>query len=232
MWLAPEQPDPTYLSDDEAVDITPTETGCLVVQPVDQRSGLQKTLEITLDQKQARVEILHGITNHADDPITGSFWAITQFKLGGHALMPLNNTLTDNNPTLPNRSIILWPYTDFNNPNITWGNELVAIRAQTDEPLKIGTAGTRGWLAYWYQGTLFIKYSAYVPNAEYWGYGSTLECYCNHQFLELETLAPITTLQPGETGYHTETWHIFPDVEWDKNIPNTVNFIESHLQTV
>jgi len=38
------------------------------------------------------------------------------------------------------------------------------------------------------------------------------ECYCNPHFLELETMGPRTTLAPGESVSHRETWVVHPDV--------------------
>ena len=33
-----------------------------------------------------------------------------------------------------------------------------------------------------------------------------------YQFIELETLGPITEIQPGETVAHIETWEVYPDL--------------------
>jgi hypothetical protein len=35
------------------------------------------------------------------------------------------------------------------------------------------------------------------------------EIYCNDQFVELESLAPLTKLSPGEAVTHVETWELF-----------------------
>jgi hypothetical protein len=93
--------------------------------------------------------------------------------------------------------------------------------------LKIGFPNPRGWLAYWWSGTLFVKRAAYDIKSEYYDFGSSSECYCSDGFLELETLGPKTTLKPGEATVHLETWELYTDVEWPDNLGELVDFIEN-----
>jgi len=58
-------------------------------------------------------------------------------------------------------------------------------------------------------GNLFVKRAEYQANAVYYDFGSSSECYCCDSFLELETLAPITRLQPGAAVTHNETWELY-----------------------
>jgi hypothetical protein len=77
----------------------------------------------------------------------------------------------------------------------------------------VGFPNPRGWLAYWLNGTLFVKHAEYNPQSEYYDYGSSSESYCNDKFLELETLAPIGTIAPGATATHIETWNLYKNIE-------------------
>jgi hypothetical protein len=61
---------------------------------------------------------------------------------------------------------------------------------------------------------LFVKRAAFDPHALYYDFNSSSECYCNHQFIELETLAPISMLEPGASVTHTETWELFANVDF------------------
>lgn len=48
--------------------------------------------------------------------------------------------------------------------------------------------------------------------------GSSFEIFTNERFLELETLGPMRTLQPGESMEHVETWSLHRPVaveRWD-----------------
>jgi hypothetical protein len=42
--------------------------------------------------------------------------------------------------------------------------------------------------------------------------GSSSECYCGPDFLELETLAPRTFIPAGEAVIYQETWRVFEDL--------------------
>ena len=208
LWRAPEDLTLTYFPDDDPVDITPLEQGLQIVQPPDP-AGLQKSIALHLEG--ATVTLTHTLTNHSPTPIVCAPWAITQFKPGGVAILP---QVTDNTGLLPNRQIALWPYTDICSPHIVWGNQYILVQANVpDGALKLGFPSPRGWLAYWREGTLFVKKAAFDPQATYLDYGSSSECYCNDQFLELETLGGVTTLTEGASATHVETWEVYGDVE-------------------
>ena len=51
-----------------------------------------------------------------------------------------------------------------------------------------------------------------VAGARYPDLGCTVETFTNADMLEVETLGPLTTLQPGESLEHVETWHLFRNV--------------------
>lgn len=231
LWHAPEQPSRTYIPDDAPVEIIPKGNGIQIKQAVEPDTAIQKTWDIQLAENAARVEIEHTLTNAGLWPLTCAPWAITQMRPGGTALLPQNLGLLEDNPTLPNRPITLWPYTDINSPHISWGNDLILVQAAMKEGmLKIGFPNPRGWLAYWLDGTLFIKRSVYDPAAAYFDFGSSSECYCNDQFLELETLGPITTLKPGKSVSHIETWEIKPGVPWTDGLRDLINLIEEPIR--
>ena len=43
--------------------------------------------------------------------------------------------------------------------------------------------------------------------------GCNAEVYMTYNYVELETLSPMATLEPGQSTGHTETWEIYPAVE-------------------
>ena len=208
LWHAPEEPVHTYLPDDFPVDIFPTKDGLSVTQKEGQ-GGMQKSMEICLSGYPRRVVITHRLTNRGLEDVTCAPWAITQLKPGGVAILPQTREDTG---LLPNRLLALWSYADMSNPNLYWGRNYILLQANMDAPFKVGFPNPRGWLAYWSNGMLFVKHAAYDARAGYFDFGSSSECYCNDQFLELETLAPKGTLAPGETATHTEVWDLYEDV--------------------
>jgi len=226
LWHAPEDPRRTYLPDDDPVEITPYENGLKVIKKPENETGIQKEIEIQLAGENS-ISVTHTLTNAGFWPVTCAPWAITQVKPGGVAILPQNQELWDQNPTLPNRPLVLWPYTDINSPHIEWGNQAILIRADmVVGHLKIGFPNPRGWLAYWRSGTLYVKRAAFDSQAEYYDFGSSSECYCKDVFLELETLGPKTTLRPGESTRHSETWELYSGIRWPENLDDLVQLIE------
>ncbi len=211
LWHAPESMPRTYWLDNDPVEILRTENSLSVMQQVEAETGIEKSMRISMDKNKPRVVIHHTLTNRGMWSVECAPWAITQFKMGGAAILPQSCKQTD---LLPNRSLVFWPYTNLANPHVIWGNEYILIRAEIQPPFKIGFPNPRGWLGYWLNGTLFVKRAEYDPQAAYYDCGSSSECYCNHQFLELETLAPVGRLEPGASITHIETWELYGDVKF------------------
>jgi hypothetical protein len=102
-------------------------------------------------------------------------------------------------------------------PHVTWGKTCILLRAEKQSAFKVGFPNPRGWLGYWLEGNLFVKRAAYDARAEYTDFGSSSECYCNDEFIELETLGPIQTLRPGDTAMHVENWELFHNIDHPAN---------------
>lgn len=224
--FAPEDPIITYLPDDDPVNAEAFENGVRITQGVEPKTSIQKELEIRLIDDKNEVEVRHRITNHGDKELTLAPWAITQLRPGGIGILPLYGGGTPDNPTLPDRSIVLWPYTDIGSKHITWGNQQILVHANMEDgSLKFGFTNSVGWLAYWFDGTLFVKRAEFDPQAAYFDFGSSSECYCNPSFIELETLAPITKLASGESVEHVELWQVYEDVAWDDDLKGILSLL-------
>lgn len=206
LWHAPEHMPRTYVIDDSPVEIDPVPNGLVIRQPVEAETGIQKTILLELEGNISRLAVTHTLTNQGLWAVECAPWAITQLKTGGLAILPQADAGTG---LLPNRSLVLWPYTDMSNENVTWGRQYVLLHARMKSPFKIGFPNPRGWLAYWQQGVLFVKRAGYQAQASYGDFGSSSECYCNNQFIELETIAPLGLLQPGESLTHLERWELY-----------------------
>lgn len=211
LWHAPEDMPRTYALDNQPVEIIQTEKSLSVMQQVEAETQIEKSMRIMLVEEKPRVVIHHTLTNRGLWAVECAPWAITQFKTGGMAILPQSREQHD---LLPTRSLSLWSYTDFTSPHVMWGNEYILVRAEMQTPFKVGFPNLRGWQAYWLDNTLFVKRAEYNKQAAYYDFGSSSECYCNRQFLELETLAPIGRLEPGASVTHIETWELYADVEF------------------
>ena len=215
LWYAPEAPEITYLPDDELVQLKTIEDGLMAIQPVEAKTGIQKSLKIRLPNEDPIVIVDHRLTNKGDDIIACAPWAITQLKVGGTAILPQNTAINDLNGLQPNRSVGLWPYTDVASSNIVWGNRYILINSTISEgALKVGFPNFRGWLAYYLEGYLFVKKAGHEVDGDYYDLGSSSQCYCNDRFIELETLGQKSMLVPGESIRHREVWELYQDVHF------------------
>ncbi|MCE9583469.1 MAG: DUF4380 domain-containing protein [Planctomycetes bacterium] len=216
-WVAPEVPEITYLPDDLPVLVEPIPGGFVMTAPA-QRAGIQKVMQVTLapesNSSEAVVFVNHVLTNTGTQALTCAPWAITQFKPGGSALLHPSRIPGDEAGLQADRRFSLWPYTDIRSPFIEWGNDCTVVHARMKSgSLKIGFE--TGVQRYFRDGTVFSK-SIHPLTAER---GSSCECYCNDRFLELETLAPSSTLQPGESASHREVWTVRTGVAIDDVMP-------------
>ena len=204
LWAAPEVADVTYVSDDVACQVELGE-GVVSVTGARDGAGLQKT--VTLREADGCLVVEHSLLNRGDTARRVAPWAITQLRLGGTAFCPL--------PPEPgrapqaDRSLVLWPYTDLTDSRFEWRPQVLVVRAEVGPQTKVGSGPAPRRLGYFLDGQLFAKD---VPPASdegvYADRGAVAQVYCNDTFLELETLGPLATLEPGEETTHLETWQI------------------------
>ncbi len=223
LWLSPEDAILSYDLEDGPVAIVPVENGLRIVRPADAESGIEKSIQVDLPDDTPRGIITHQLKNCGPKPVRYAAWAITQFRTGGTAILPMNAADTG---FLPNRNLALWPYSDPGNHNFQLGQRYILVNAAMQTPFKIGIANPAGWLAYWVDGVLFVKYAHYDTQAAYPDLGSSSECYCNSQFLELETLGPLQEIQPGDSVRHVETWQLFHAPARPENESDVLQLVE------
>lgn len=210
LWHAPEDRTRTYMPDDLPPLIEEIENGVRATQPLESITGIEKKICVTLPDERPRAVVEHKLTNRGIWPVELAPWAITQLKPGGLGILPQPTADTG---LLPNRRLAIWPYTNVKSPFIHWGDRFIFIEAKLEnDALKIGWANPSGWLAYAVDNTLFVKEAPYQADAAYFDYGSSSECYCGEAFIELETIGPRVTLQPGQSTSHREVWSLHAGV--------------------
>jgi hypothetical protein len=62
-------------------------------------------------------------------------------------------------------------------------------------------------------GVLFRKTFDVLAGLPHPDNNCNAEMYCGNQFIELESVAPLTKLQPGDSVSHTETWDILAGLD-------------------
>jgi len=204
LWAAPEVAQVTYVSDDRRCEVSEGEDTVTVTGAVDS-AGLQKA--VTIRESGGRLVVEHELVNRGEAARRVAPWAITQLRLGGVAICPLPPD--PEKAPQADRSLVLWPYTDLSDTRFGWRRDAVVLRAEAGPQIKVGTGPAPRRLGYFLDGQLFVKE---IPSARaeaaHADRGAVAQVYCNDRFLELESLGPLVTLEPGETAAHEETWRV------------------------
>ena len=205
LWVAPEVPSWTYEPDGTPVTATTMPDG-VRFETASGQVPVRKEVRVSIDGSQLVVD--HTLINERNRPVALAAWAITQLTPGGTGIIPLPRTPADPHGLQGNRLLVGWPYTDFADPLLGLGGDLITVEARRVSPAKLGIELRRGWLAYVSGSTAFVKRAAHYEGARYPDLGASAECYCNDVFLELETLSPTWELPPGEEVQHQERWEL------------------------
>jgi hypothetical protein len=208
LWRAPEDAAVTYVPDDDGVVVTPSDGGVDVVGPPDPE-GVVK--QITVRQRGDVTVVDHVLRNEGRDVVHTAPWAITQLAPGGTAVLPQPMGNADTDGLLPNRHVVWWPYSDPRAPELDEAVDALSVHASLrPSKFKLGQPNRRGWLAYEKDGQLFVKWAPVHRDADkYVDFDASVQCYRDERFLELETLGPLVTLEPGDEVRHRELWALF-----------------------
>lgn len=231
LWHAPEHPVRTYLPDNAPIEWH-WDGQLLLRQPTEPQTGIQK--EIVLTPNADTIRMCHRLINHNLWEVRLAAWALSVMRPGGVALIPQEPYRPHPDALLPVRSVALWAYTDMSDPRLQWGKHLIQVRQHphAPAPLKIGVSNTRGWAAYWWGETLFVKRYPHTPDADYPDLGCNTEVFTNATMLELETLSPLTTVPPEGVLEHTEQWSLHRVGALPAEEAVLVQAIESVLPTI
>lgn len=213
LWIAPENMPNSYTPDNSPVKyfFDGQINTIRLVQSVEMVTNTQKEITVTLDEKGSGVSINHKITNLNKREIEVAAWALTIMREDGEVLIP-NEPFAPYSAAnlLPVRNITVWSYTDFSDSRWQLDKEFIRLRvdALKTAPQKIGVFNKQGWIKYKLNDVIFTKRFSFQPDAVYPDMNSNTEIYTAGSFIEIETLAPIVRLAPGESTNHTEIWQL------------------------
>jgi hypothetical protein len=212
LWAAPEIPSVTYLPDHESVIVEPLENGLRLSHEDHYGVHYLRTIEVRLNPTAPKLTLTHTIQNLDVEPFTTAPWAVTMFRLGGRAYLPMTDGAIDGSEFTPNRSLILWPYTDLEDERLFISNTMVKIKAESrPEALKVGLFSNRGWTAIEFtEGWVLIKRFSVSQASDYTDNTANVQCYVRDQFIELETLGEFKRLESGESVSLVEEWELLP----------------------
>ncbi len=209
LWTSPEDLARSCFPDDRPVEIERSAQAITLHQPHASLEGLCKTMTIRLEPDQPVVHIEHTLGNRGERAVRLAAWGITQLALGGIAVLPQNFQPADSAGLLPNRNLVLWPYTRWADPRLQMGDDYIFVTgAPAEQACKIGYLNRMGWLGYARKTLWFTKHFQPVPEADLVDLNCNAEVYVKDRFIELETLSPVRLLHPGGEIVHHESWQL------------------------
>jgi len=208
LWVAPEQLATTWAPDNVPVKIEVRGEVLRATAPVEPATGLEKQITVKMPASGSAVEVLHRVKNTTAWTIELAPWALTMLAPGGTEVVGFPPRGKHPEVLLPTNPLVMWAYTDFSDPRWGFTKKYFILRQDPKraEPQKVGLFNPDTWAAYLLGSDLFIKRLKADPARTYPDFGCSFETFTNAEFLEMETLGPMTRLEPGASVEHLERW--------------------------
>lgn len=160
------------------------------------------------------VTVSHRITNHWLFNLEFAPWALTMMAQGGTAVSgfrPRSKHPTNLEATNP---LVMLAYTNLADPRWRFTKKYLTLRQGPNnrEAQKLGMFNKDTWAAYLVNNELFVKSTLADPDRAYPDFGCSFETFTNNDFLEIETLGPLTKVAPGQTVEQVEHWVLYRNV--------------------
>jgi hypothetical protein len=161
------------------------------------------------------VTVLHRITNRSFFALEYSVWALTMMAPGGIAITgfpPRGKHPANLEATNP---LVMWAYTNLSDKRWVFTKKYMALKQdpRISEAQKLGMFNPDTWGAYVLNGEAFIKRAHANSGETYPDFGCSFETFANNEFLEIETLGPLTKLPPGKAAEQSEHWSLHRGVK-------------------
>lgn len=210
LWKAPEDPIATWAPDNVPVEVTVHADGVTAREPVEPLTHLQKEITVSLAANGTDVTVTHRLANKGLFPLEFAPWALTQMAPGGVAITGFPPRGTHPQNLEATNPLVMWAYTDLSDKRWKFTRKYLMLRQDPNNPKaeKLGLFNPHTWGAYYLNGELFIK--QYQPDGTktYTDFGCSFETFTNNEFLEMETLGPMTKVAPGASVTHVERWSL------------------------
>jgi hypothetical protein len=216
IWFAPEDAKDTYALDNAPVKIDIQGDVVTLTQPVEPETGLEKQIVVKLAASGTNVEVVHRLSNRGKSARELAPWALTMMAQGGHGItgFPPRGTHPEQLP--PTNPLVMWAFSNLSDPRWKFTQKYMILRQDaknTGQPQKLGHFNVDTWGAYSLGSELFLKRYKADATKRYTDMGCSYETFTNQDFLELETLGPLTSLKPGQTVEHVERWSLHKGVK-------------------
>jgi hypothetical protein len=214
VWKAPEDPIASWAPDNCPVEVRITPTGLIAREPVEPFTSLQKEIEISMAPAGSRITVWHRIMNHSLFPLEIAPWALTMMAPGGllvSGFPPRGHHPANLEATNP---LVMWAYTNLTDARLKFTKNYLTLRQdpRNNDAQKLGMFNADTWAAYFLNGEAFVKRTKADLSKIYPDFGCSFETFTNSEFLEVETLGPMTKVAPGQTVELMEHWGLFRNV--------------------
>ena len=209
IWVGPEEPHYTYAADNSPVAVDASGDELIAAAPVDV-AGIQKQISVRLEPSGTGVTVRHRLVNKSRWPLRFAPWALTMMAPGGTAIALFPPRGTHPEHLAPSNPLVMWRFTNLSDPRWGFFEKYLTLRQdpERDHPEKLGLFRAPTVAAYLLDGDLFVKTFDPPATGDYPDMGSSFETFTNDLFLELETLGPVTEVQPDGFADHVETWRL------------------------
>ena len=209
LWIAPEEKPKTFFADSTAVTYVQEGDQHVFTSPLDPYHIVKEIRVRTIEGEVPSFEIEHRVYNHGVYPTELAPWGITVMAPGGECIFPQADLVPHSEQLLPIRPLVLWSYTQMQDPRWTWGNRVVRLKQTPDGgSQKAGAFVSQGIATYTNFGMTFVKRFAAIEAANYPDFGCNFEVYTRQDMLEVESLGPLTNVAPNCFVSHTEKWFL------------------------
>lgn len=207
-WHSPEVAPRTYSPDNASVEYSWNGKTLKLTQQLEPLTSIVKEIEITLKPDKNELEVLHRMINKSCWNVELAPWAISACAPGGQAIVPQEPYIYPADYLLPVRPVVLWAYTKMDDPRYQWGEKFILAKYDSNDgsETKIGVLNKQKWAAFFLENNLFLKTFAYDSTAIYPDFGCNNEIYINGNFMEVESLGPLSNIPPNGMVEHRENW--------------------------
>jgi hypothetical protein len=218
VWKAPEDPIATWALDNSPVSVKMTADGVIAQEPIEPATSLQKEIEVRMAPTGTAVTVYHRIANHSLFALEFAPWSLTQMAPEGFVVTgfpPRGHHPQNLEATNP---LVMWAYTNMADPRMKFTRKYLTLRQDPSNSAaqKIGMFNRDTWAAYLLNGEAFVKRTTADPNKPYPDFGASFETFTNNEFLEVETLGPLTKVPPGGSVELVEHWGLFRNIKVDE----------------
>ena len=148
-----------------------------------------------------KVTVSHRITNHGLFPLEFAPWVLTMMAQGGMVVSGFPPRGTHPQNLEATNPLVMWAYTDLSDPRWKFTRKYLTLKQDPNNSN-----------AQKLNGEAFVKRAKADPTKTYTDFGCSFETFTNNDFLEIETLGPVTKVKPEQTVEQVEHWSLYKNV--------------------